>query len=112
MSTPPRPSPGTPASPSPSPSPEHRVRVDLPEWMRNPPPAQPTLGRRLAGLVEAAPRLREARRALWRWRDRSRFSERRPAVAAIASFVVVAGVATILVAGTLYVFARTRAGEP
>ncbi|TDC49589.1 hypothetical protein E1258_27055, partial [Micromonospora sp. KC207] len=82
-----------------------------PEWMRNPPPPRSTLGRRLSGLVEATPRLREARRALWRWRDRSRFSERRPAVAAITSFVVVAVVATILVAGTAYLFARLRAGE-
>ncbi|WP_320065311.1 hypothetical protein [Micromonospora sp. RTGN7] len=51
------------------------------------------------------PALRAARRALWRWRDRSRFSERHPVVSAIVSFVVVAAVATTLVAGTLYLFA-------
>ncbi|WP_405112516.1 hypothetical protein OG559_03875 [Micromonospora sp. NBC_01405] len=90
---------------------EHHARVDLPEWMRNPEPPRRTLGRRLSDLVDAAPGLREARRALWRWRERSRFSERHPVVSAIVSFVVVATVATILVAGAAYLFARVQAGD-
>ncbi|MER5704248.1 hypothetical protein ABT023_20240 [Micromonospora sp. NPDC002296] len=94
------------------PSREHHARVDLPEWMRNPEPPRRTLGRRLSDLVDATPGLREARRALWRRRERSRFSERHPAVSAIVSFVVVATVATILVAGAAYVLARMRAGYP
>ncbi|MFC8849340.1 MULTISPECIES: hypothetical protein [unclassified Micromonospora] len=110
MSTPPSTPPGVPSRTPPSP--EHRARVDLPEWMRNPPQPRPTLGRRLSDLVEAAPRLREARRAIWHWRDRSRFSERHPVVAAITSFVAVAVVATVLVAGTAYLFARMRSGNP
>ncbi|WP_433348307.1 hypothetical protein [Micromonospora sp. CA-111912] len=90
---------------------ERHARVDLPEWMRNPEPPRRTLGRRLSDLVDATPGLREARRTLWRWQERSRFSERHPVVSAIVSFVVVATVATILVAGTAYVFARMQLGD-
>ncbi|MEV4842494.1 hypothetical protein AB0K20_04630 [Micromonospora matsumotoense] len=90
------------------PPPEHRARVELPEWMRHPEPPRRTLGRRLSGLVEAVPALRQARRSLWRWRDRSRFSERHPVVAGITSFVLVATVATLLVGGALYLLGRIR----
>lgn len=85
---------------------EHRARVDLPEWMRNPEPPRRTLGRRLSDLAVAVPVLSAGRRALWRWRDRSRFSERHPVVSAIVSFVVVAVVATLLIAGALYLFGK------
>lgn len=85
---------------------EHRARVDLPEWMRNPEPPRRTLGRRLSEFVDGVPALRAARHGMWAWRDRSRFSERHPVVSAIASFVVVAAVATCLVVGTLYLFYR------
>ncbi|WP_433286148.1 hypothetical protein [Micromonospora sp. CA-244673] len=84
------------------PSHEHRPRVDLPEWMRNPEPPRRTLGRRLSDLVDGVPVLAATRRRLWAWRDRTRFSERHPALSAIVSFVVVAVVATVLVVGTLY----------
>ncbi|MEU0154840.1 MULTISPECIES: hypothetical protein [Micromonospora] len=84
------------------PSHEHRPRVDLPEWMRNPEPPRRTLGRRLSDLVDGVPALAAARRRLWAWQGRTRFSERHPAVSAIVSFVVVAVVATVLVVGTLY----------
>ena len=85
---------------------EHRARVDLPGWMRNPEPPRRTIGRRLTELVQAVPVLRAARDVLWRWRDHERFSERHPVVSAIVSFVVVAVVATVLVAGALYLFGR------
>ncbi|MEH0840824.1 hypothetical protein V6U81_00310 [Micromonospora sp. CPCC 205711] len=93
------------------PSPEHRARVDLPDWMRNPEPPRRTLGRRLSELVDAAPALRDARRAVWRWRDHTRFSEKHPVVSAIVSFIVVAVVATLLVGGALYLFGRMLAGD-
>ncbi|WP_229401152.1 hypothetical protein [Micromonospora okii] len=80
--------------------------------MRNPEPVRRTPAGRLMDLVEAVPVLRAARRALWRRRDRSRFSERHPVVSAIVSFVVVAAVATVLVAGALYLFAKMQAGDP
>ncbi|MFJ8685210.1 hypothetical protein [Micromonospora wenchangensis] len=92
------------------PPPGHRARVELPEWMRHPEPPRRTLGRRLSELVEAVPTLRRARLSLWRWRDRSRFSERHPVVAAIVSFVLVATLASLLVGGALYLFARMQAG--
>lgn len=72
--------------------------------MRNPEPPRRTLGRRLSELVDGVPALRSARRRIWAWRDRSRFSERHPVISAIVSFVVVAVVATVLVVGTLYLF--------
>ncbi|GAA4562293.1 hypothetical protein GCM10023176_03060 [Micromonospora coerulea] len=90
---------------------DNRPRVDLPDWMRNPEPPRRTLGRRLSDLVDGIPALRTGRRALWRWRDRSRFSERHQVVSAIVWFVVVAVVATLLVAGTLYLFGKLRRGE-
>ncbi|MCW3813435.1 hypothetical protein ONA91_03040 [Micromonospora sp. DR5-3] len=89
---------------NPPPSHQHRPRVDLPDWMRNPEPPRRTLGRRLSEFVDGVPALRAARHRLWAWRDRSRFSERHPVVSAIVSFVVVAVVATCLVVGTLYLF--------
>ncbi|MEU4479621.1 hypothetical protein AB0F68_16415 [Micromonospora sp. NPDC023966] len=84
------------------PSHQHRPRVDLPDWMRNPEPPRRTLGRRVSDFVDGVPALAAARRRLWAWRDRTRFSERHPVVSAITSFVVVAVVATTLVVGTLY----------
>ncbi|MGC5017803.1 hypothetical protein [Micromonospora sp. DT47] len=93
------------------PSHEHRARVDLPDWMRNPEPPRRTPGRLLSRLVEAVPALRDARRAVWRWRDRARFSDKHPVVSAIVSFVVVAVVATLLVGGALYLFGRMMAGD-
>ncbi|MFC0006191.1 hypothetical protein [Micromonospora siamensis] len=82
----------------------HRARVDLPDWMRNPEPPRRTLGRRLSTLVDAVPALRDARRRLWLWRDRTRYSERHPVISAIVSFAVVALTATLLITGTLYLF--------
>lgn len=93
------------------PSHEHRARVDLPDWMRNPEPPRRTLGRRLSELVDGVPALAATRRRLWAWRDRTRFSERRPVLSAIVSFVFVAVVATCLVVGTLYLFHRIRQRE-
>ncbi|WP_406036799.1 hypothetical protein OG799_20420 [Micromonospora sp. NBC_00898] len=89
----------------------NRPRVDLPDWMRNPEPPRRTLGRRLSDLVDGVPALRAARRGLWRWRDRSRFGERHPVGSAIVSFVVVAVVATLLIAGALYLFGKIMRGE-
>ncbi|MFI7429333.1 hypothetical protein ACIBPB_20285 [Micromonospora sp. NPDC049836] len=89
---------------SPPPSHQHRPRVDLPDWMRNPEPPRRTTGRRLSELVDGVPALHAARRRLWAWRDRTRFSERRPVLSAIVSFVLVAVVATCLVVGTMYLF--------
>ena len=57
------------------------------------------------------PALATARRRLWAWQGRTRFSERHPVVSAIASFVVVAVVATVLVVGTLYLFHKIRQHE-
>ena len=88
------------------PSHEHRARVDLPDWMRNPEPPRRTLGRRLSELVDGVPALRVARHRMWAWRDRSRFSDRHPVVSAIVSFVVVAVTATVLIVGTLYLLYR------
>ena len=93
------------------PSHEHRARVDLPDWMRNPEPPRRTLGRRLSELVDGVPALAATRRRLWAWRDRTRFSERRPVLSAIVSIVFVAVVATCLVVGTLYLFHRIRQRE-
>lgn len=93
------------------PSHEHRARVDLPEWMRNPTPPRRTLGRRLSELVEQQPVLREARRSVWRWRDRTRWSESHPGLTAVVSFLVVAATATALVTGTLYLFHLIMRGE-
>jgi hypothetical protein len=93
------------------PSHEHRPRVDLPEWMRNPEPPRRTLGRRLSDLVDGVPALAAARRRFWAWRDRTRFSERHPALSSIVSFVVVAVVATTLVVGALYLLAKIRNHE-
>ncbi|KKK05955.1 hypothetical protein [Micromonospora sp. HK10] len=90
------------------PSHEHRPRVDLPDWMRNPEPARRTLGRRLSDLVDGVPALAATRRRLWAWRDRTRFSERRPVLSAIVSFVFVAVAATCLVVGALYLFHQIR----
>ncbi|MFJ8577612.1 hypothetical protein [Micromonospora sp. NPDC093277] len=103
MSEPPRRPVGD-SSPTRSSSQAHRARVELPEWMRNPEPPRRTLGRRLSGFVDGVPALRAARHRLWRWRDRSRFSERHPVVSAIVSFFVVLVVATCLVVGTWYLF--------
>ncbi|MFG1655746.1 hypothetical protein ACGFIY_04380 [Micromonospora chersina] len=93
------------------PSHQHRPRVDLPDWMRNPEPPRRTLGRRLSDLIDGVPALAAARRQLWAWRGRTRFSERHPVVSAIVSFVVVAVVATVLVVGTLYLFHKIRQHE-
>ncbi|MFE9690544.1 hypothetical protein [Micromonospora sp. NPDC005806] len=94
-----------------SPSHQHRPRVDLPDWMRNPEPPRRTLGRRLSDLIDAVPALSATRRRLWAWRDRTRFSERHPVLSAIVSFVFVAVVATFLVVGTLYLLYKIRRGE-
>ncbi|SBT53363.1 hypothetical protein [Micromonospora auratinigra] len=94
----------------PNPSHQHRPRVDLPDWMRNPEPPRRTPGRRLSDLVDSVPRLHAARRRLWAWRDRSRFGERHPVVAAIGSFVFVGVTATCLVVGTLYLLYQIRRG--
>lgn len=93
------------------PSHEHRARVDLPEWMRSPEPPRRTLGRRLSELVDAVPALRAGQRAIWRWRDHSRLSERHPAMTAIVSFVLVAVAATLLVAGAMYLFGKMMLHE-
>ncbi|MEU8261081.1 hypothetical protein AB0C02_10755 [Micromonospora sp. NPDC048999] len=89
---------------NPPPSHQHRARVDLPDWMRNPEPPRRTLGRRLSEFVDRVPALRAIRHRLWAWQGRSRFSERHPVVSAIASFVIVGVMATLLVVGTLYLF--------
>ncbi|GHJ13285.1 MULTISPECIES: hypothetical protein [unclassified Micromonospora] len=86
----------------------HRARVDLPDWMRAPEPPRRTLGRRVSELVDGVPALAAARRRLWARRDRTRFSERRPVLSAIVSFVVVAVTATLLVAGASYLLWRIR----
>ncbi|SCE63842.1 hypothetical protein [Micromonospora mirobrigensis] len=82
----------------------HRARVDLPDWMRNPEPPRRTPGRRISELVDSVPALHEARRRIWRWRDRTRYSERHPVISAVVSFFVVALTATLLITGTLYLF--------
>ncbi|MEV4492637.1 hypothetical protein AB0K04_21275 [Micromonospora coxensis] len=92
------------------PSHEHRARVDLPEWMRNPEPPRRTPGRLVSDLVDRAPGLRELRRAVWRWQAHRRFSERHPVLSAIVSFVFVAATATVLIAGAVYLFGRMREG--
>ncbi|MCM0677922.1 hypothetical protein NCC78_25070 [Micromonospora phytophila] len=93
------------------PSHEHRARVDLPEWMRNPTPPRRTLARRISELVERQAGLRAARRSLWRWRDRTRWSESHPGLTAVVSFFLVAATATALVTGTLYLFSLIMSGE-
>ncbi|MCX4386045.1 hypothetical protein OG777_03775 [Micromonospora peucetia] len=90
---------------------EHRARVELPEWMREPTPPRLTIGRRVSELVERLPALREARLSLWRWRDRTRWSESHPRITAVVSFFVVAAVATVLVTGALYLFHLIMLGE-
>ncbi|MFU8850561.1 hypothetical protein ACNAW0_06215 [Micromonospora sp. SL1-18] len=93
------------------PSHQHRPRVDLPEWMRNPEPPRRTIDRRLSEFIDGAPALRAARHRLWAWRDRSRFSERHPVLSAIVSFFVVWIVATCLVVGTMYLYHMILSGE-
>ncbi|MGK5444940.1 hypothetical protein ACSNN7_24365 [Micromonospora sp. URMC 105] len=92
------------------PSHEHRARVDLPEWMRNPEPPRRTPSRLLSELADRTPVLRELRRAMWRWRAHARFSERHPVLSAVVSFVFVAAAATVLVAGAAYLLGRMREG--
>ncbi|MEV1289997.1 hypothetical protein [Micromonospora sp. NPDC049679] len=95
-----------------APLPAHatRERVELPEWMRNPPPPRMTLGRRWSRWVSARPRLQAAREAWWAWRDRSRLSDRYPRATPVISFVIVAVTATVLVAGALYLSVRILTG--
>ncbi|MEV6372189.1 hypothetical protein [Micromonospora musae] len=93
------------------PSHEHRSRVDLPDWMRNPTPPRRGVGRRISELVERLPVLRDARRSLWRWRDRTRWSESHPRTAAVVSFFVVGAVATVLIGGARYLFLLFMSGD-
>ncbi|MBO4207908.1 hypothetical protein [Micromonospora echinofusca] len=86
-------------------------RTPLPEWLRNPEPPRMTVGRRVSAWVDGRPRLRAARRAWWARRSRTRWSERHPVPAAIISFVTVAATASVLVAGTLYLFFLIKEGQ-
>lgn len=43
---------------------EHRARVDLPQWMRDPTPKRRTPARYVDDLIEGWPPLRAARRAV------------------------------------------------
>ncbi|TDC82288.1 hypothetical protein E1193_12345 [Micromonospora sp. KC606] len=87
------------------PSHTHRPRVDLPQWMREPTPPRRTPGRLVDTLIERWPPSRRARRALWRWRDRTRWSESHPKATAVVSFLVVAAAGTALVFGAYYLLA-------
>ncbi|MEV7328612.1 hypothetical protein [Micromonospora sp. NPDC093244] len=92
-------------TPDQRPAHEHRNPVDLPDWMRQPTPARRTPARLLDGLVERQPRLDAARRAWWRWRDRTRWGDSHPHVVAVVSFVVAAVLGTAAVFGAYYLFA-------
>ncbi|MFV2111439.1 hypothetical protein ACFHW0_03740 [Micromonospora sp. LOL_025] len=81
---------------------DHRARVDLPDWMRNPTPPRRTLGRRVTDLVERLPGLRAARQSLWRWRDRTGLMESHPVITTILSVLVALTGTTALVAGLFY----------
>ncbi|MEV4757528.1 hypothetical protein AB0J86_20780 [Micromonospora sp. NPDC049559] len=85
-----------------------RPRVALPEWMRDPAASPVPVRRRWIDRLAEHPGLRRAREAWWRWRDRPRLSERYPRAVPVISFFVVAAVASLLVAATLYVFVTMR----
>ncbi|WP_433391518.1 hypothetical protein [Micromonospora sp. KLBMP9576] len=68
---------------APPPAHDHRARVDLPEWMRNPTPPRRTPGRLASELLDRLPVLGTARRSLWRWRDRTPDAQSRPVVAVV-----------------------------
>lgn len=80
---------------------EHRARVDLPEWMRNPTPPRRTPGRLVSELLDRLPVLRQARRSLWQWRDRTRLTESRPVIT-VAVFLVTATGTIAVVGGAFY----------
>ncbi|MBQ1016297.1 hypothetical protein KBX71_00270 [Micromonospora sp. D93] len=90
---------------------EHRARVDLPDWMRHPTPQRRTPARHVDDLIEGWPALRAARRAVWHWRGRRRWSESHPHLVAVLSFVVAAALGTALVTGTYYLLALATSGD-
>ncbi|MFJ2083041.1 hypothetical protein ACI2KV_11375 [Micromonospora chokoriensis] len=90
---------------------EHRARVDLPQWMRDPTPKRRTPARYVDDLIEGWPPLRAARRAVWHWRSRSRWGESHPHIVAVLSFVVAAVIGTVLVTGAYYLLALATSGE-
>jgi hypothetical protein len=83
-----------------APAHEHRARVDLPEWMRNPTPSRRTPGRLASELLDRLPMLREARRSLWRWRDRTRLTESHPVVTVVVFLATATG--TIALVGWFF----------
>jgi hypothetical protein len=90
---------------------ERRARVDLPEWMRNPPPPKMTLRRRLSRYVESHPALRDIRRSWWRWCSRTRWAERHPVATAVFSFFFVLVTAIVAVNAMLYLFYLILTGQ-
>ncbi|MFF5179135.1 hypothetical protein ACFY2Q_14045 [Micromonospora sp. NPDC000316] len=90
---------------------QHRARVDLPQWMRQPAPKRRTPARYVDDLLERWPALRTARRVVWHWRDRTRWSESHPNLVAVLSFVVAAVLGTALVTGAYYLLALATSGE-
>ncbi|WP_334608327.1 hypothetical protein [Micromonospora sp. CPCC 205546] len=83
-----------------SPAHEHRARVDLPEWMRNPTPPRRTPGRVAAELLDRLPVLRAARRSLWRRHDPTQRTESRPVVTVVVFLATVTG--TIALVGWFF----------
>ncbi|RAO34938.1 hypothetical protein PSN13_02708 [Micromonospora saelicesensis] len=90
---------------------EHRARVDLPQWMRQPTPTRRSPARYVDDLIEGWPALRTARRAVWHWRGRTRWSESHPNIVAVLSFVVAAVLGAALVTGAYYLLALATSGE-
>ncbi|MEU0550311.1 hypothetical protein [Micromonospora sp. NPDC005979] len=90
---------------------EHHARVDLPQWMRNPTPKRRSPARYVDDLIERSPALRTARRAMWRRRDRARWSETHPHLVAVLSFIVAAVLGTALVTAAYYVLALATSGD-
>ncbi|WP_244295828.1 hypothetical protein [Micromonospora orduensis] len=100
-----------PMTPDRRPAHEHRHPVDLPDWMRGPAPTRRTPTRLLDDLVERQRGLNAARRAWWRWRDRTRWSDSHPHVVAVVSFVFAAVVGTAAVFGAYYLLALAMRGH-
>jgi hypothetical protein len=83
---------------------QQRQQSALPEWMRNPPPARLTLGRRFSGVLNRRPAWTALQRRWWAWQDRQRLYQRFPIAFKIVAFFVAWVIATVLVLAMYGIF--------
>ncbi|SCL31987.1 hypothetical protein [Micromonospora inyonensis] len=76
----------------------------LPDWMRDPPPARLTLGDRVTARLLRVPGAPRLRHAWWMWRDRQRLHQRFPNSFKIVAFFVSWGLAVALLLAAYALF--------